>query len=71
MLFLLFRGSAISKIIGTNCAKDDEFDTEVNMYVYEEIINGEKLTKLINTQHENVKYLPGHKIPENVASIIV
>lgn len=39
------------------------------MYVYEEIINNEKLTNIINTIHENVKYLPGHKIPENVASI--
>lgn len=36
------------------------------MYVYEEIINGSKLTEIINTQHENVKYLPGHKIPPNV-----
>lgn len=40
------------------------------MYVYEEIINNEKLTSIINTIHENVKYLPGHKIPENVASIL-
>jgi len=41
------------------------------MYVYEEIINNEKLTNIINTIHENVKYLPGHKIPENVASIFI
>lgn len=39
------------------------------MYVYEEIINNEKLTDIINTLHENVKYLPGHKLPENVVSI--
>lgn len=39
------------------------------MYVYEEIINNEKLTNIINTLHENVKYLPGHKLPENVVSI--
>lgn len=39
------------------------------MYVYEEIINNQKLTEIINTLHENVKYLPGHKLPENVASI--
>ncbi|KYN11928.1 Glycerol-3-phosphate dehydrogenase [NAD+], cytoplasmic [Trachymyrmex cornetzi] len=43
------------------------FETRVTMYVYEEIINNEKLTSIINTIHENVKYLPGHKIPENVA----
>lgn len=38
------------------------------MYVYEEIIEGKKLTEIINETHENVKYLPGHKIPENVVS---
>lgn len=36
------------------------------MYVYEEMIDGKKLTEIINTTHENVKYLPGHKLPENV-----
>lgn len=46
------------------------FETRVTMYVYEEIINNEKLTDIINTLHENVKYLPGHKIPENVVSIL-
>ena len=38
------------------------------MYVYEEIINGRKLTEIINTHHENIKYLPGIKLPENVVS---
>lgn len=38
------------------------------MYVYEEMINGKKLTDIINETHENVKYLPGHKLPENVVS---
>ena len=36
------------------------------MYVYEEMINGRKLSDIINTDHENVKYLPGHKLPDNV-----
>ena len=36
------------------------------MYVYEEMINGKPLTEIINTQHENVKYLPGIKLPENI-----
>ena len=38
----------------------------VYMYAYEEIINGKKLTEIINETHENVKYLPGHKLPENI-----
>lgn len=41
------------------------------MYVYEEMIDGEKLTEIINTRHENVKYLPGHKLPDNVVSIYI
>ena len=41
------------------------------MYVYEEMIDGKKLTEIINTQHENVKYLPGHKLPPNIVSIYI
>lgn len=42
----------------------------VNIWVYEELIGGKKLTEIINTEHENVKYLPGHKLPRNVVSVI-
>ncbi|XP_070758331.1 glycerol-3-phosphate dehydrogenase 1b isoform X2 [Enoplosus armatus] len=59
-------GSAIAKIVGANAAKYDKFDTTVNMWVFEEMVNGRKLTEIINTDHENVKYLPGHKLPPNV-----
>lgn len=38
------------------------------MWVFEETVNGRKLTEIINTDHENVKYLPGHKLPPNVVS---
>ncbi|KAK0168352.1 hypothetical protein PV327_002164 [Microctonus hyperodae] len=62
-------GSAIAKIIGVNAKRLDNFDDRVTMYVYEEIINGRKLTEIINEEHENVKYLPGHKIPENVVAV--
>lgn len=60
------RGSAIAKIVGANVAKYDKFDTTVNMWVFEEVVNDRKLTEIINTDHENVKYLPGHKLPPNV-----
>uniref|UniRef100_A0A915PEN2 Glycerol-3-phosphate dehydrogenase [NAD(+)] n=1 Tax=Setaria digitata TaxID=48799 RepID=A0A915PEN2_9BILA len=63
-------GSAISLIIGKNVQKyRDEFDEKVLMWVYEEMINGMKLTEIINTQHENVKYLPGKKLPSNVVAV--
>ena len=38
------------------------------MWVYEEMIEGKKLTDIINSEHENVKYLPGIKLPNNVVS---
>ncbi|XP_040060296.1 glycerol-3-phosphate dehydrogenase [NAD(+)], cytoplasmic [Gasterosteus aculeatus] len=62
-------GSAIAKIVGANAAKYDQFDTTVNMWVFEETVNGRKLTEMINTDHENVKYLPGHKLPPNVLAV--
>lgn len=39
------------------------------MWVFEENINGRKLTDIINNEHENVKYLPGYKLPENVVRL--
>jgi len=62
-------GSTIAKLIGFNAKRLDDFDERVTMYVYEEMVNGEKLTEIINQTHENVKYLPGHKLPDNVVAI--
>lgn len=59
----------ISRIVGAN-VKDHPnlFQEEVQMYVYEELVEGKKLTEIINTEHENVKYLKGFKLPENIVS---
>lgn len=62
-------GSAIAKLAGQNAAENDMFDSTVNMWVYEEMIEGRKLTEIINEDHENVKYLPGVKLPENVRAV--
>ncbi|KAM6967434.1 glycerol-3-phosphate dehydrogenase 1-like protein [Aplochiton taeniatus] len=62
-------GSAIARIIGSNAQSLQRFATTVNMWVFEENINGKKLTDIINTDHENVKYLPGYKLPENVVAV--
>lgn len=63
------RGSAIARIVGATVKENpDLFQEEVTMYVYEEIVDGRKLTDIINTQHENVKYLQGFKLPENIVS---
>jgi glycerol-3-phosphate dehydrogenase (NAD+) len=63
-------GSVIAKIVGFNVlCHGDEFVQRVPMYVYEELVDGKKLTDIINTQHENVKYLPGCRLPDNVVAV--
>ena len=63
-------GSAISRLVGANAAANPNmFDPTVNMWVFEEMVDGKKLTEIINTTHENVKYLPGRKLPENVVAV--
>jgi len=44
------------------------FDAEVRMWVYQEQVEGKNLTDIINTEHENVKYLPGIKFTDNVVA---
>mmetsp|Transcript_20685 Transcript_20685/g.53449 ORF Transcript_20685/g.53449 Transcript_20685/m.53449 type:complete len:355 (-) Transcript_20685:314-1378(-) len=61
-------GSAIARIVGSNCERHADFDTTVNMWVFEEQIDGKNLTEIINETHENVKYLPGIKLPTNIVA---
>ncbi|VDD94126.1 unnamed protein product [Enterobius vermicularis] len=63
-------GSAIARIIGANTAKyKDYFEETVKAWVFEEKVDGENLTDIINKKHENVKYLPGVEIPTNVVAV--
>eukprot|EP00287_Rhodomonas_sp_CCMP768_P008642 CAMPEP_0196736308 /NCGR_PEP_ID=MMETSP1091-20130531/14416_1 /TAXON_ID=302021 /ORGANISM="Rhodomonas sp., Strain CCMP768" /LENGTH=201 /DNA_ID=CAMNT_0042080019 /DNA_START=14 /DNA_END=616 /DNA_ORIENTATION=- len=61
-------GCAIAKIVGANCKRHPEFEDTVKMWVFEEMINGRKLTEIINTEHENVKYMKGIKLPDNIVA---
>eukprot|EP00118_Oscarella_pearsei_P003408 m.14174 g.14174 ORF g.14174 m.14174 type:complete len:346 (+) comp25601_c0_seq1:65-1102(+) len=62
-------GTAIARIIGENVKKSDQFEDRVPMWVFEEMVDGRKLSEIINNDHENVKYLPGFKIPHNIVAI--
>ncbi|NXR00093.1 GPD1L protein, partial [Sagittarius serpentarius] len=62
-------GSAVAKIIGNNVKQLQKFASTVKMWVFEENVNGRKLTDIINNEHENVKYLPGYKLPDNVVAV--
>jgi len=75
-------GSAIAKILAENTRENgDLFEREVHMWVFEEEYQlpsshksynealhskPQKLSQLINDLHENVKYLPGIPLPENL-----
>ncbi|SAM08522.1 hypothetical protein [Absidia glauca] len=63
-------GSAIAKIVGTNTQQHPTlFETTVRQWVFEEKVNGENLTDIINREHENVKYLQGIKLPESIVAV--
>uniref|UniRef100_Q199U1 Glycerol-3-phosphate dehydrogenase [NAD(+)] n=1 Tax=Saccharomycopsis fibuligera TaxID=4944 RepID=Q199U1_SACFI len=60
-------GTTIAKVVAESTGENpDLFQKDVHMWVFQEKIDGENLTDIINTKHENVKYLPDVKLPENV-----
>lgn len=61
-------GTAVARIIAQNVSELDDFDSTVKMWVFDEKINGESLVKIINTMHENIKYLPGYELPESIVA---
>ncbi|KAJ9157757.1 Glycerol-3-phosphate dehydrogenase [Pleurostoma richardsiae] len=77
-------GSTISKIVAENTREHpDIFEEVVQMWVHEEEVavpesskhydpaekgKKHKLTELINKYHENIKYLPGIRLPDNVVA---
>ncbi|KAK8800228.1 hypothetical protein WA171_004863 [Blastocystis sp. BT1] len=61
--------SALSIILGKNVKKYRCFENEIKMWVYEEMIGERKLSDIINEEHENVKYLPGYKLPSNIIAV--
>lgn len=62
---------AAMHIVAQNCAAfdvADEFVDDVRMWVYEEEWESSKLTEVINSRHENPKYLPGISLGSNVVA---
>lgn len=63
-------GSVACRIVASNALRHpDLFEPEVKMWVYEEKFGDENLTDVINRTNENVKYLPGIKLGENVKAV--
>ncbi|GAB2229685.1 hypothetical protein Droror1_Dr00013936 [Drosera rotundifolia] len=62
-------GSVAAKLVASNALKLNNFHDEVRMWVHEETLSsGEKLSDVINQTNENVAYLPGVKLGENVVA---
>ncbi|CAF4940179.1 unnamed protein product, partial [Rotaria sp. Silwood1] len=63
-------GTTIAIHIGEKVRElKDKYDQKLMMWCKEETLeNGKKLTEVINEQHENIKYLPHERIPDNVVA---
>ncbi|CAF0777760.1 unnamed protein product [Rotaria sordida] len=64
-------GSAFACHIGENIRQlKSQYHERILMWCKEEILDdGSKLTEVINKKHENVKYLPNKKIPDNIVAV--
>jgi len=70
-------GSAIATLVGPNCERLPYIESQVNMWVFDEMVavdetsptRKEKLSDIINSRHENVKYLPGIYLPTNIVAV--
>ncbi|EDV43342.2 uncharacterized protein Dana_GF18443 [Drosophila ananassae] len=61
-------GSAIAAAVSKN-VRQGIFDSRVHIYVFDELVRSSPLSEVINDSHENVKYLPGIKLPKNLVAV--
>eukprot|EP00944_MAST-04C_sp_MAST-4C-sp1_P004818 g4818.t1 len=62
-------GSVIVDIVANNVRRLHTYIPKVKWWVFHEIINGEKLSDIINNKHENVKYLPGKQLSNLIDAV--
>ena len=62
-------GSAIARTVAKNVVEMDDYEDEVKMWTFEELVDGRNLSEIINSENENVKYLPGIKLPKSVVAV--
>ncbi|XP_017088722.2 uncharacterized protein Gpdh3 [Drosophila bipectinata] len=61
-------GSAIAAAVSKN-VRQGNFNSRVHIYVLDELVRSSPLSEVINDSHENVKYLPGIKLPKNLVAV--
>ncbi|KAJ1341123.1 hypothetical protein BSLG_004294 [Batrachochytrium salamandrivorans] len=66
----LFKGERYAKIIGKNVVHQPNFQ-QGSAYagLLRDCPQGQRLSDIINSTHENIKYLPNIKIPDNVVAV--
>ena len=62
-------GTVIADSISINIRRLPQYIHKVRWWVFHEIINGEKLSDIINSKHENVKYLPGKQLSNIIEAV--
>lgn len=60
--------TTIARLLASNIEEREDltYDPEVRMWTIHETYEGRNLTDLINTHHENFKYLPGYLLSSNI-----
>lgn len=66
-------GTTVAKLVAESASENPEiFEKDVHMWVYEEKVEvdgqTQNLTEVINSKHENVKYLPQIQLPHNIVA---
>ncbi|BGP18585.1 hypothetical protein JCM10213_002127 [Rhodosporidiobolus nylandii] len=63
-------GTALARLAAQNAGEKDGFDEEVRFWVRQREIPGKGLlTDIINETHENARYLPEMKLPDNLVAV--
>ncbi len=62
-------GTVIADVVSINVRRMPHFIHKIKWWVFHEIINGEKLSDIINNKHENVKYLPGKQLSNIIHAV--
>lgn len=62
-------GTAIATVIQKAIANNKDFEKQINMWTFEEMVNNKKLTEIINENNENVKYLPGVNLSKDIVAV--
>ncbi|XP_034664565.1 LOW QUALITY PROTEIN: uncharacterized protein LOC117898950 [Drosophila subobscura] len=62
-------GSAIAASVSNNVKQLEGFDSRAHIYVYDELVRSKYLSEVMNNCHENIKYLPGIRLPENLIAV--